>query len=312
LPPVVSTSVIPRNADRVAILINPKAGPTAAQPWAEGLEKLLQKKGFRTELFTDLAAATTRANQWHAEGCLRTLVGAGGDGTAAELVNRTADGVPITLLPTGTSNLLARYFGLSKDPETLCRTVVDGVSARIDAGRANGRIFLLMAGCGFDADVVNRVHERRKGHIGYATYLKPITEAIWNYPFPEIRVHSEDESERLPSWAARWLFVFNLPCYGGGFRIAPHADGSDGLLDVCGLRRGSFWHGLKYLAAIQLALHQRLADWTTRRVCRLRITSNGEVPYQLDGDTGGLLPLDIEVLPARLTLVVPREAVWER
>jgi YegS/Rv2252/BmrU family lipid kinase len=299
--------VIPSNADRVAILINPKAGPSAAGPWAEALRKLLQEKGFCTELFTDLAEATATANQWHAEGRLRTLVGAGGDGTAAELVNRTAEGVPITLLPTGTSNLLARYFGLRKDPELLCRTVVEGVSARIDAGRANGRVFLLMAGCGFDAEVVRRVHGRRTGHIGHATYLTPIAEAVWSYPFPEIRVCCDDEV--APSWLGRWLFVFNLPCYGGGLRIAPHADGSDGLLDMCTLRRGNLWHGLRYLAAIQFGLHRRLGDWTTRRVRRLRITSEGEVPYQLDGDTGGVLPLDIEVLPARLTLVVPREGL---
>ena len=310
MPSVVSTSVIPRSADRVAILINPKAGATAAHPRAEALERLLQKNGFRTELFTDLAAATAQANQWHAEGCLRALVGAGGDGTAAELVNRTAEGVPITLLPAGTSNLLARYYGLSKDPEMLCRTVVEGVSSRIDAGRANGRVFLLMAGCGFDAEVVRRVHGRRTGHIGHATYLAPIAEAVWSYPFPEIRACCDDED--APSWSGRWLFAFNLPCYGGGLRIAPHADGSDGLLDMCTLRRGNLWHGLKYLAAIQLGWHRRLGDWTTRLVRRLRVTSDGEVPYQLDGDTGGVLPLDIEAAPARLTLVVPRESVGER
>ena len=74
-------------------------------------------------------------------------------------------------------------------------------------------------------------------------------------------------------------------------------------------RRGHFWPGLGYVAAMLLGQHQRLADWTTRRVRRLRITSDAPVPYQLDGDPGGLLPLDIQVLPGRLTLVVPQEAV---
>ena len=173
-----------RDANRVAILINPKAGPRAARPWADGLADRLRKQGFQTDLFTDLAAATLQANQWHAEGCLRTLVGAGGDGTAAELVNRTVEGVPITLLPAGNSNLLARYFHLSKDPEMLCRTIAEGITARVDAGRANGRIFLLMAGCGFDAEVVHRVHARRTGHINITTYFKPVAEAICSYAFP--------------------------------------------------------------------------------------------------------------------------------
>ena len=103
-------------------------------------------------------AATSQANRWHADGSLQTLVGVGGDGTAAELVNRTDVGVPITLFPAGNSNLLARYLQMCKDPEFLCRTIVEGVAARLDTGKANGHIFLLMIGCGFDAEVVNRVH----------------------------------------------------------------------------------------------------------------------------------------------------------
>jgi len=309
LPAVVSTAAIPVNADRVAILINPRAGRNAAQPCAERLAQLLRKRGFQAELFTDLAAATSHANRWQAEGRLRVLVGVGGDGTAAELVNRTADGVPITLLPAGNSNLLAKYFHLSKDPETLCHTIAEGVVARIDAGLANGRVFLIMAGCGFDAEVVRRVHARRRGPVWHGTYLRPIVEAIWSYKFPELQVSYQQDGDATVERRARWMFVFNLPCYGGGLRIAPQADGSDGLLDVCGFRRGHLCAGLKYAAAVLLGRHQRLADWTTWRAGRLRITSTVQVPYQLDGDPGGMLPLDIEVLSGRLTLVVPAEAV---
>ena len=320
MPPVVSISTLSCDADRVAILINPKAGPIAAQPGADRLAELLRKQGFKVEVFTDLAAAASQANRWHAEGCLRTLVGVGGDGTALELVNRTDEGVPLTLFPAGNSNLLARYIGMTKDPEFLCRAIVDGIAARLDAGRANGRIFLLMIGCGFDAEVVNRVHGRRTGHISLKNYLGSVGEAIREYQYPEIQVSLEADEGTVPiaqqkwdcpssanrSLSARWLFVFNLPCYGGGFRIAPQADGSDGLLDVCGSTHAGFW---KLLAAVLLRQHQRMAGWTACRGRRLRITSDAQVPYQIDGDPGGWLPLDVEVLPGRLTVVVPREAV---
>ncbi len=150
-----------RDANRVAVLLNPKAGSRAAEPRAERLAELLRKQGFQTELFTDLAAAAAEANRWHAEGRLRAMVGVGGDGTAGELLNRTDAGVPLSFLPAGNLNLLATYFRLSKDPEILCRTIAQGLLARIDAGEANGRLFLLMASCGFDAEVVQRLHERR-------------------------------------------------------------------------------------------------------------------------------------------------------
>lgn len=306
MPPVVSTSKLPGKADRVAILVNPKAGPIAAQRGADRLATLLKQHGYKVEVFTDLAAVTSEANRWHAEGSLRTLVGVGGDGTAAELANRTVEGLPLTLFPGGNSNLLARYIGMTKEPEFLCRTIVEGVTARFDAGRANGRIFLLMVGCGFDAEVVNRVHGNRTGHISFKNYLGPVRETIRNYAYPEIRASWADDTEPSDALVARWLFVFNLPCYGGGFRIAPQSDGSDGLLDVCGFRSGGFW---RHLTAVALRQHRRSADWIACRQRRLRITSDGDVPYQIDGDPGGRLPLEVEVLPSRLTIVMPQRAV---
>ena len=240
MPRVASISTIPFQADRVAVLVNPHAGPTPAPEMADRLLKLLPRRGFVAEGFTELAAAATWANQCHAEGRLRALVGIGGDGTAAELMNRTAEGVPLTLLPAGNSNLLARHFGLRNDPDFVCRTIAEGVLARFDAGRANGRLFSLMAGCGFDAEVVRRVHQGRRGHLRQTAYFGSALQAIASYPFPEIRVHWEEEHGGGEPLSARWLFAFNLPCYGGGFRIAPESDGSDGLLDVLRIRPGPF------------------------------------------------------------------------
>ncbi len=308
MPAVVSTAAIPRDADRVAILYNPKAGPTDSRARVERLAKLLDERGFSTELFTDLDEAAAQANRWHAERRLRAWIGAGGDGTAAELLNRADEGAPISFLPAGNSNLLAVYFKLAKDPETLCRTIAEGVVARIDAGEANGRLFSLMAGCGFDADVVRRVHEYRTGHISLGSYAGPILKSIRAYDFPAIRIQWDESVEAMPV-EARWLLAFNLPCYGGGLQIAPQADGADGWLDVCCLRRGRFWPGIFYAAAVIARRHHRLADYAACRAKSCRLTADGEVPYQLDGDPGGVLPLDIRIRPGRMTIVVPPEAV---
>ncbi|MBN1395050.1 MAG: diacylglycerol kinase family lipid kinase [Pirellulales bacterium] len=292
----------------MAILFNPKAGPRDSRQRVERLAELLEKGRFTTAMYTDLDEAARQANRWHADGILRAFVGVGGDGTAAELINRTNEGVPLSFLPAGNSNLLAVYFKLSKDPETFCRTIADGVVAKVDAGEANGRLFALMVGCGFDADVVRRVHEHRGGHINLFSYGKPILKSIGGYEFPELRIQWDESDETGPE-AARWLFAFNLPCYGGGLRIAPRADGSDGYLNVCCLKRGHFWPGLWYTAALLVRQHQRLRDFSMNKTRRLRITSDAEVPYQLDGDPGGALPLEIRSLPGRLTLIVPARAV---
>ncbi len=305
-----TTSAQSTKADQVLILHNPNAGRLDTQDDVRRLEVLLRQRGFDIEIFTDLCLAAQKANTCFTAGKLRALVGVGGDGTAAELVNRTKEGTPLTLFPTGNENLLARYLHLEPKPELLAETIAQGSLLQLDAGRAMGRIFLLMASCGLDAEVVKRVHDRRSGHVRSRDYIKPLWETLRTYKYPQLRVYWDEALEagtEIPCLRACWFSVFNLPCYGAGLRFAPQTVGNDGQLDLCGFRQGNFWHFLRYLSAVYLRQHQCLKDWFTRRVKRVRIVSDVPVPYQLDGDPGGWLPLDIEVLPNRLTMLVPKD-----
>lgn len=302
---------LPRSATCVVISVNPKAGRSSVMRKARSLARLLSHEGLTVEIHDNLEQLTEAANGYFAEGTLRTVVGVGGDGTAAELSNRLAAGVPLTLLACGTANVLAKFLGLSDCPERLCQTIVAGKVARMDAARANGRLFLAMFGVGFDAQVVEQLHAWRQAAggrpISYWSYLKPILDSIRTYDYPKIQVDCRDASEgsAADSLTARWVFAMNLPRYGWGLPLAPRAVADDGLLDLCTFGHGSLWNGVRYVAAAQLGLHHYLPDCTLRRGRRFRITADQPLRYQVDGDPGGSLPVDIEVLPARLTLLVP-------
>jgi diacylglycerol kinase family enzyme len=300
---------LPNLAENVLILRNPKSGVPNTQARVERLAELLHKRGLSPEIHTELQTVTEKALELHAAGNLRVLVGVGGDGTAAELVNRTPEGLPLTLLPGGNENLLARHLGLRPEPEKLAETIARGKIARFDAGRANGRIFLLMIGCGIDAEVVRLVHECRTGPVRSRDYLKPFWEVMRTYEYPKLQVYCDEAADGQSSTveeSLRWLAAFNFPCYGGGLPIAPQADSGDGMLDFCGYRcAGSFARMMMLVAAIYARQQKRLSGWTTRKFRRMRIESDQPVPYQLDGDPGGMLPVEIEVLPQRLTLMLP-------
>jgi len=299
----------PPDARKVLVSVNPTAGSTPAEVEVRRLAELLRVRGFDTEGLTDLAEVARRADRMHGQGALRALVSVGGDGTVAELVNRTRPGVPITILPTGNENLLARHLGLRRSAEELAETIVGGRLTRRDAGRAGGRLFVLMIGCGFDAEVVRRFEQQRTGHAGHLAYVRPILGALAHYEYSKMLIYCDESSptDRAAQAAdeACWLFAFNLPCYGGGLRFVPEANPADGLLDVCTFRRGSTWHGLRYFSALVLRRHERLADCRRSRVRRLRVEGRGRVPYQLDGDFAGYLPVDIEAVPGRLTFLAP-------
>ena len=148
---------------KIIISINPNAGHGPSARQVERLAELLGDDGFELVVLGSLDEVERTANLWHKQGLLWVLVGVGGDGTAAELVNRTEAGVPILMLASGTENLLAKYIGWSQSPEQLHETIVAGRLKVFDAARAGERIFLLMIGCGFDADVVRRVDASRTG-----------------------------------------------------------------------------------------------------------------------------------------------------
>jgi diacylglycerol kinase family enzyme len=301
-------------ADRVLIVRNPHAGLGPRDASIGDLASAIRQHGMAAEVLVDLDAIGTLTREYQAAGRLRAVVAAGGDGTVAEVANRTAPDVPLTVFPLGTANLLAGYLAIRRDPVAMAQMLRDAAILRLDAGRANGRIFLTMAGCGFDADVVSRLHQRRFGRrISYLSWTRPILESIRRYQFPEMRVYCDfaPGNPGGPAQRARWAFVVNLPLYAAGLRVAPHAVGTDRQLNVCTFAKGSVWRGMYYVGNVALGRHQRLPDFKEALMSRVRIESDEPVPYQLDGDPGGWLPLEVEVMPRRLTLLAPRPRAEE-
>ncbi|MEX2173332.1 MAG: diacylglycerol kinase family protein [Pirellulaceae bacterium] len=298
------------SARDVLIAVNPHAGLRDRQAVATELQRQLGEQGLHATIVTDIDDLAVEAATKLAAGTLRAVVAGGGDGTVSLIANRTPQGTPLVVLPLGTENLLAKHLEITADPQQLCRIIATGLAIPLDAGQAGERIFTLMAGCGFDADVVRRLHRRRTGHIHHLSYAKPILDSIRTYQYPELRVQyapAEAETDDLTAEiVARWVFVVNLPRYAGGLSFAPLASGSDGLLDVCTFKGGSLWNGLVYLSGVMLGQHEAMQDFARVRTRRLRIESVAAAPYQLDGDPGGELPVEIRVLPGRLTLLVSR------
>jgi diacylglycerol kinase family enzyme len=299
------TQETPERARKVLIAHNPKAGARARDQAVRRLCESLRADDFIVEVHTDIAAIEAVSRSALQAGELRAVVAAGGDGTLALVANRTPPGTPIVPLPLGTENLFARYLKIPANPRLLTKIIGQGRFRRFDVGAVQGKLFLLMLGCGLDAEVVRRVHAERTGHINHFSYTWPIVDALQGYNYPEVRVYLNDSSEPIQ---ARWAFVANLPCYAAGLRLTPKARGTDGQLDLCAFRQGSLWNGLCYLSEVWLGCHEWSPDCVLARARRLRFEADAQVPFQIDGDPGGYLPATIDVLENRLTaLVSPRE-----
>ena len=309
-------------AVRVLIFTSPKAGSGGGRDQIPRLERLLADLGVETLVVHE----TDQLRQLAAEASAdpdsgeTIVVAAGGDGTlslacatlflteksgassAGNLKPRSGK-LSVLPMPLGTENLLARHFDQVADAEAVLNTIRHGQVFGLDAGMANGKPFLIMATCGFDAEVVREMHERRQGHISRFSYFIPIFNAVLRYRFPKLKL--EIDGEDLGECC--WVMSFNLPKYGGGLNIEPDALGDDGLLDVVVFERGSIVSGLRYVAGIWQGRHLDAEDVVRRRGQSIRVESSKPVAYQLDGDYGGQLPLEITTLPAAVPLLVPAQ-----
>jgi diacylglycerol kinase family enzyme len=294
-----------RERRRVVVLANPRAGAGSSRAHVDELAAGLRERRLEPRVCWQREEFSAVVGQAGAD--LRCVVSAGGDGTLVETLNR-APGRPVAVLPLGTENLVARFLRLERSGQKLAQMIAGGAYrqldlARVDSGTA-GRMFCLMAGAGFDAEVVHRVHRRRHGNIDKSTYVWPIIQTLRRYPYPMIDVEVLDRGERL---RGALVLVFNLPQYAMGLPVAPEARGNDGWLNLCVFERPGIANLFRYVTSLLRGRRDKLRDFHHRFVRRVRLSAGHTVRLQTDGDPAGCLPVTIEVVPAALTLIVPAE-----
>lgn len=247
--------------------------------------------------------ATVLAREAIEEGVDR-VVAIGGDGTVNEVLNGLAGGeVPLAIVPTGTVNVLALELGLPLDPPDAVRVAAGWRVTRIDLGLVGERYFALMAGVGFDADVVSRVTPTMKRALKEAAFVLQGVAAYVTGEHPLVRIECDDRTTE-----GYFVVLGNARNYGGSFGVTPLADMRDGLLDVVVLKDMGFFSVAHYWLAALLSAHLRHPKVEYFRTAAARLTvAEGDAPVlvQTDGEVAGKLPLDCRVVPGALKVVTP-------
>jgi diacylglycerol kinase (ATP) len=299
----------------VGIAANAGSGRGAGRRSVDRLSRALANEGIAVRVgWTPDERADLVLDAESDESC-RCLVAAGGDGTVAALIN-DRPGVPIAVLPAGTENLFARHFRIDRRPDRVAHAIVNGRVAALDVGIAGDRRFALMAGFGFDADVVTKHHHARTALTGIvrptnrAAYVEPVLRSSLTYQFPPLTIRIDDPGQE-ETIVGTTAFLFNLPRYALGLPFAPEARGDDGLLDLVVFRDPGAFRALHYLWLVLRGLHLRRDDVYHRLVRKVTVSSPVPVPIQLDGDPGGYLPeeavagLTFEVAPGAVEVILP-------
>jgi diacylglycerol kinase family enzyme len=227
----------------------------------------------------------------------------GGDGTVMAAVTALAGAdVALAVLPAGTGNLLAANLGLGADAATGIQVALDGGRRRIDVGVVGDQCFAVMAGMGFDAQMLEATSDTAKKHIGWLAYLVGGMSALRDRPMRvSISIDGGKPFQRRP----RSVIVGNVGRLQGGVRLLSAADPADGRLDVAVLSPRTIRHWVALGWGV-LRHKERVPLMETFTAERVEIRSNRPHPRQLDGDLiDAGRTLTASVRPGALLLCVP-------
>jgi YegS/Rv2252/BmrU family lipid kinase len=229
------------------------------------------------------------------------VAAAGGDGTINEVVNGLkGTGFALGIIPLGTANVVADEIGLSKNARAVARVLVEGPLRPIRVGRVNGRRFVMMAGVGFDANVVSRVSLKLKKMMGPLAYIWGAGVQGFRDPFAHCAITIDGAGYRSVSAVA-----CNGRRYGGPFVAAPRANLADDSFQVV-LMKGRGWFSVaRYGVSL---IFGKVGIWPDVEIVSGRdvvISGTTGQAVQADGDIIAALPVRIEIDPEPVRLAFP-------
>lgn len=237
------------------------------------------------------------------------IIVAGGDGTLRAIIDVFAkhEHMPyVSVFPAGTVNLVAKELLMSNDPAKWVKRVSKGIVSPVQLGKANGHIFLTVAGIGFDSLVVDNVSELEKKLLSKLAYVWQGTEMMrkefvysnWLYKF-QVRLDDEEEWYEASS-----VIVGKSRYYAGRYSLFNGASLCVPQLHVAiftGDTRADF---MRYAAVIAMEALQLDKSIIIRHAQKIEIRCNVEdFAAELDGDAITSAPLQIELHPVPINFL---------
>jgi YegS/Rv2252/BmrU family lipid kinase len=294
-------------AKKVLLCYNPAAGNGLIRGQLDRIIEFTQAEGLRLEpvrlegrpeQLTEIFAALDSSNY-------RQIIAAGGDGTIHHVVNAMLESgtkLPLALLPAGTANDFAGQVLVPTKPEAALAVALGGVPAPVDVGKAGGRYFINVLALGSLVDVSRRTDPTVKNTLGLLSYYVTGMSELPNLRALPVTVQSDTFTDELSVY---FILVLNSSSAGGFKKLAPAALVDDGLLDVLIFKEMPMPLLAPLLFEVLAGQHPQNPNVVSFQTAALSISCSLPVSVDMDGESGGELPLDIEVCSGLLQVYQP-------
>lgn len=296
---------------KVLIISNPTSGK-ASQEFVAQVQQELVTAGAEVELYLTQAANDATAYLANYSGDLDVVAVAGGDGTINEAINglkeKDSSTFRIALIPTGTTNVLAGELKIKRNAKHISQIILQGKEKPIYPGRINDRRFLLMAGVGYDAWVVDNVDLDLKKKVGKLAYVLSMLKQLRHFGKKEYRLQVDGKE-----YLANSVVITNGRLYGGSFVLSKQADLSAPTTQVLMLNGKNMWSLLYSLLGLPFGLVEKMPGVVSVPAKQVHIELVSQAgskqaqpePVQADGDSLAHLPITVVMEAQPLRVLVP-------
>ena len=232
------------------------------------------------------------------------VVAVGGDGTVADVATGIrGSGVPLGIVPAGSTNIIARELGIPRRPLAAAALLFGAHRlVTLDVGRCGDRSFLHMAGAGLDSRFFARTNPALKRRVGWLAYVPPAAGAL---RLPPARFTIRADGKVMEVTSSLVLVANGASIVSPSVRLHPATRADDGWLDVLVFTATGplpIARTLGRLATLSLARSPFLLRLKARRV---ELQSDPPLPIELDGDVVARTPATFGIEPAALRVVAP-------
>ncbi len=247
------------------------------------------------------------------------IVSVGGDGTHNEAMNGFfKDGkilnpqAALAIVSCGSGGDLSRSLSLSTGTSSALGTILSRHERQVDvgllrftkpSGEASDRFFLNIASLGMPALVCSLLRSQPRFLGGSGRFLLATLRVLMTSRNEMVSLEIDGQS--LPNNLVNTVAAANGQFFGGGMRVAPHAQLDDGLLDVVVIGSVGLADFLREGHRIYRGKHLNHPRIQYYKAQTIRAFSKTQVLVETDGEPIGILPATFTVLPLALRIVVP-------
>ncbi|AIL46285.1 diacylglycerol kinase family protein [Elizabethkingia anophelis] len=228
------------------------------------------------------------------------FVAVGGDGTISTVAQKLINTDKIlAVFPAGSGNGFSNETNFTKNIDALLQKIKQKKFHKIDTFTVNGNLSINVSGTGFDGEVIKKFEKTSRG---FTNYIKVTVKTF--FIFKSIKVEFEEKYKQY-NGDYLMLNVANTRQFGNNAYIAPHADYSDGLVDIVLVKKFPLWHSLAFAFRMFTKNLKENEYLTYFPVSELKFNVKNSKAWHLDGEGIEIgSPVEIKVLPHSLNILV--------